>query len=369
MGTDRPVGLGIVGCGVISQAYLAALRSFPGIALRAVADRRPDAAAARAAEFGVPAVSPAELFADRDIELVLNLTTPRAHVEVGLAALAAGKHVYSEKPLALSLGEARQLLLAARAKGRRLGCAPDTFLGGPQQTARALLDRGAIGEIVGGTAFLQLAGHERWHPDPGFSYAREGGGPVLDMGPYYVTALVHLLGPVARVMAMGRTVRAVRTVATGPRAGTRIPVACTTHVVGTLELVAGPLVQIALSFEVWGHRHPPLEIYGTKGSLAVPDPNGFAGTVELLEAGGEWRPVPLEHGFADGDLVGLGVADMARALRSGRPHRCDGALAFHVLEVLDALVRAAEGAGVVDITSRCARPAPLPPGLAHGQLD
>jgi predicted dehydrogenase len=363
--TDRPVGVGVVGCGVISKAYLQALRAFPDLALRAVADLRPDAAAARAAEFGVPALSPGELLADPGVELVLNLTTPEAHGAVGRAALAAGKHVYSEKPLA----EARRLLLDAKARGLRLGCAPDTFLAGPQQTARALIDRGAIGEIVGGTAFLQLAGHERWHPDPAFYYARDGGGPVLDMGPYYVTALVNLLGPVARVMAMGRTVRAARTVATDPHAGRRIPVGCTTHVVGVMELVAGPLVQIAMSFEVWGHRHPPLEIYGTRGSLAVPDPNRFDGVVELLDADGAWQPVSAEHGYAEGDLRGLGVADMARALRVGRPHRCDGELAFHVLEVLEALHRAAEGADVVDITSRCPRPAPLPPGLAHGQLD
>lgn len=369
MSTDRPVGIGVVGCGVISKAYLAALRAFPDLALRAVADLRPDAAAARAAEFGVPALSPGELLADPGVELVLNLTPPKAHGEVGLAALAAGKHVYSEKPLAVSVAEARRLLLAAKARSLRLGCAPDTFLAGPQQTARALVDRGAIGEIVGATAFLQGPGPERWHPDPGFYYAREGGGPVLDMGPYYVTTLVNLLGPVARVMAMGRTVRTARTVATGPHVGRRIPVGCTTHVAGVMELVAGPVVQVAMSFEVWGHRHPPLEIYGTRGSLAVPDPNRFDGSVELLEADGAWQPVSVEHGYAEGDLRGLGVADMARALRAGRPHRCDGELAFHVLEVLEALNRAAEGAAVVDITSRCPRPASLPPGLAHGQLD
>lgn len=369
MSSDRPVGIGVVGCGVISEAYLQALRASPDLALRAVADLRPELAAARAVEFGVAALSPDELLANPGVELVVNLTPPKAHVEVGLAALAAGKHVYSEKPLAVTVAAARRLLLDAKARGLRLGCAPDTFLAGPQQTARALVDRGAIGEIVGGTAFLQLAGHERWHPEPDFYYAREGGGPVLDMGPYYVTALVNMLGPVARIMAMGRTVRAARTVATGPRAGTRIPVGCTTHVVGVMELVAGPLVQIAMSFEVWGHRHPPLEIYGTGGSLAVPDPNRFDGAVELLEAGGAWQAVPLEHGYAEGNLRGLGVADMARALRAGRPHRCDGELAFHVLEVLEALNRAAEGADLVDITSRCARPSPLPRGLAHGQLD
>lgn len=369
MSADRPVGIGIIGCGVISGAYLGAARQFPVLEVRAVADLDAAAAAARAQEFGVRALPVGRLLEDPTIELVVNLTTPQAHVEVGLAALAAGKHVYSEKPLAVTLAEARRLVLAARAARLRLGCAPDTFLGGAHQTARALLDRGAIGEIVGGTAFLQLAGHERWHPSPAFYYAREGGGPVLDMAPYYLTALVNLLGPVARVMAMGRTVRAPRTIATGPRAGTAVPVACTTHVAGTIELVAGPVVQIAMSFEVWGHRHTPLELYGTRGSMLVPDPNRFDGTVELLEPGGSWTAAPLTHGYADGNYRSLGVADMAQALRRGRPHRADGELAFHVLEVMEGLVRAAEGAGMVDITSRCARPAPMPPGLATGQLD
>ena len=366
--SDRPAGVGIIGCGVISGAYLKAAAGFPQIEIRALADREPAAAAARGQEFGIAAMSVDALLARDDIEIVLNLTIPKAHVAVGRAALAAGKHVYLEKPLGVSCAEARTLLDEALARGLRVGCAPDTFLGGGHQSARHLVDQGAIGAVVGGTAFLMLAGHERWHPNPDFYYAREGGGPMLDMGPYYITDLVNLLGPVVEVAAFGRIGRSPRVIATGVRAGSELPVECTTHIAGVMAFASGPVVQIATSFEVWAHKHAPIELYGTAGSLAVPDPNRFGGTVELCPAEGAWQAMPGSHGYGDGNYRSLGLADMAAALREGRPHRASGELAYHVLEVMEALVRASEGAGVVALASWAERPAPLAPGLTAGTL-
>jgi predicted dehydrogenase len=365
---EQAVGVGIIGCGVISGAYLKAAQLFPQIAIKALADMVPAAAEARSREFGVPAMPVEALLASPDVEIVLNLTIPKAHAAVSLQALAAGKHVYLEKPLCVRCAEARPLLEAAGKRGLRIGCAPDTFLGGSHQTARRLLDEGAIGEPVAGTAILLLAGHERWHPSPDFYYAREGGGPMLDMGPYYITDLVNLLGPVAEVTAFGRIGRNPRRIAKGPRAGQQVPVECTTHVAGVMRFVGGAVVQIATSFEVWAHRHTPIELYGTTGSMLVPDPNRFDGEVHLFPAEGEWRSVPLSHGYGDDNYRSIGLADMAAAIRAGRPHRASGELAFHVLEVMEALVRSAEGGGVIAIESRCERPAPLAPSLAVGEL-
>lgn len=360
-----PLGIGVIGCGVISEIYLKNAALFPQIEVRAVADLRPDAAAARARAFDVPAVTPEDLLARDDIDIVLNLTIPAAHAEVGLAALAAGKHVYSEKPIASGLAEARALAEAAEAARLRLGCAPDTFLGGAHQTARALVDAGRIGTPCAGTAVLMLPGHERWHPDPDFYY-QPGGGPLLDMGPYYVTAMVNLLGPVARVSALASRGRDTRTIAKGPRAGQSVPVEVATHVAGVMEFATGALVQIATSFEVRAHRHTPLELYGPGGSLLIPDPNRFDGTVELFEEG--WTPQPTRHAHGDGNYRGLGLADMAAAIVEGRPHRANGALALHVLEVMEALLASAEEGRAVAVRSTCQRPAPLAPGGATGQI-
>jgi predicted dehydrogenase len=365
---ETVAGVGIIGCGVISAAYLKAARLFPQIEVRALADLDLKHAQARSAEFGPPACTVPALLADPAVDMVLNLTTPAAHVPVALEAVTAGKHVYGEKPLAISTKEARRLLAAAEGAGVRIGCAPDTFLGGGHQTARRLLDDGAIGKPVGGTAFLLVAGHERWHPNPDFYYLREGGGPMFDMGPYYLTDLVQLLGPVSKVVAFGTVGRAPRVIAKGPRAGTSIPVECTTHVAGLLQFEAGPVVQIATSFEVWGHKHTPIEIYGTEGSLAVPDPNRFGGVVELCQAEGAWQAMPLTHGYADDNYRILGLVDMAVAIAQRRPHRASGELAYHVLEVMEALVDSSEGRGSISIESRCAQPEPMAAKLNTGEL-
>ncbi|HZZ61971.1 MAG TPA: Gfo/Idh/MocA family oxidoreductase [Roseiarcus sp.] len=364
----KRVGVGVIGCGAISSAYLTAARKFPILEIIALADANPEAAEARAAEFGPPARPVDALLADPSVEVVLNLTVPRAHVEVGLRAIAAGKHVYSEKPIGVSVAEARRLVEAAEAKRLRLGCAPDTFLGGAHQTARQCVDEGLIGRPIGGTAFFMCPGHERWHPNPGFYYLA-GGGPMLDMGPYYVTDLVNLLGPVASVSGVATRPRAERVVASKPLQGTRVPVEVATHVAGTLLFANGAAVTMTMSFDVPRHKHVPIELYGERGSLIVPDPNYFGGRIELATADEDWREIPTRHAYADGNYRILGAADMALAILSGRPHRASGALALHALEVMEAFQASSDSGRAVSVSTRPERPAPLPASLAVGELD
>jgi len=371
----RRLGIGLIGTGNISSAYLKAILGrdgmpgFPMLEVRGLADMRPEVAAARAAEFGLTAMSIEALLADPTIALVINLTIPRAHVDVGLRCLAAGKHVYSEKPLGISFAEGRKLADAAAAAGLRIGSAPDTFLGGAHQTARAVLDSGVLGPIVGGTAFFLAPGHESWHPDPAFYYDI-GGGPVLDMAPYYITDLVNLLGPVARVSAMASRLRQQRPITSEPRRGEIMPVRVDTHVAGTLGFANGAIVQVGMSFDVAGHKHVPLEIYGTEQTLIVPDPNFFGGAVEVKKKGREepFVPVPVSAPYADGNYRSLGVADMALAILDDRPHRANGALALHVLEVMEAFETAAREARTVAIATPVERPAPLADSLTAGRL-
>ncbi len=282
--------LGIIGCGNISNAYIDGCRQFDHLRVVAVADIAPEAAQAKAAEHDLACAGSVEaLLADPDIDLVINLTTPAAHAAVSLAVLAGGKHVYSEKPLAVERADGRAILAAAAARGLRVGGAPDTFLGGSLHTCRKLIDDGAIGQPVAATAFMLGHGPEDWHPNPGFYY-KKGAGPLFDMGPYYLTALVHLLGPVERVAALARITFAERTATSEARYGEKLPVEVPTHVAGTLAMAAGPLVTMITSFDVWGHTLPRIEIYGSEGSLSVPDPNYFGGPVRLLPAGSkEWQ--------------------------------------------------------------------------------
>lgn len=364
---DR-IGIGLIGTGNISSQYLKAASSFPILEVRAVSDMNPEAAKARGAEFGVPAKSVADLLADPAIDIVINLTVPGAHVPVSLQAVAAGKHVYSEKPFGISVAEARTLVDAAKAKGVRIGSAPDTFLGGAHQTSRKLIDEGAIGRPVAATAFFGCPGHERWHPSPAFYYLA-GGGPILDMGPYYVTDIVNLLGPVRRVSAIATRPREERVIGSEPLKGTRIPVEVATHVAGTMETVGGAVVTLVMSFDMPKHRHSPIEVYGTEGTMLVPDPNFFDGQIEIAKTGEEWQPVPTEHGHAEHNLRIMGVADMATAIRSGRPHRANGDLAFHVLEVMEAFQRSSDAGTHIDMTTRPERPAMMPVHLKTGEFD
>ncbi len=361
------VGIGIIGCGNISGAYLKAMAAFPILDIRGVADLDRSLAEAKAAEFDVAAKSVDALLADPKVEIIVNLTVPKAHVTVGLQALDAGKHTYSEKPLGINFAEGKKLAEAARSKNLRIGAAPDTFLGGGHQTARALIDKGVIGQSVGGTAVFMCPGHERWHPNPAFYY-EVGGGPMLDMGPYYITDLVNLFGPVAKVAGFAVAPRSERVITSEPRNGERIPVQVPTHVAGIMAFANGAVVQISMSFDVAGHKHVPIEIYGTEGTLIVPDPNNFGGEVQLLKKGGNFEPQEATAPYADGNYRSLGVADLAHAIRSNRPHRADGSLALHVLEVMEAFHTASENGSVVTITTKTERPAPLSDSLIDGRL-
>ena len=373
--TNRRLGVGFIGTGNISSAYLRAMlghetmAGFPVLDIRGLADMRPEAAQARAAEFGLKAMSIDEMLASSDIQLVVNLTIPRAHVDVGLKCLAAGKHVYSEKPLGITYAEGRKLLDAANRAGLRIGSAPDTFLGGSHQQARAVVDSGVLGQLVGGTGFFQCPGHEAWHPDPAFYYDI-GGGPVLDMGPYYITDLVNLLGPVARVSAMGSRLRHQRPVLSEPKKGQVMDVRVDTHATASLGFANGAIVQVGLSFDVPAHRHVPLELYGTEASLIVPDPNFFGGDVEIRKRGKdeEWTRVEVTQPYADGNYRSLGVADMAQGILDNRPHRANGDLALHVLEVMEAFAIASVEGRTVDIKTPVQRPEPLATSLRNGSI-
>jgi predicted dehydrogenase len=363
----KKVGVGVIGCGVISGAYLKAAQGFPILDIRGLADIVPAAAEARAKEFGLKPIGIDELLADPQIEIVLNLTVPKAHVEVGLKALDAGKHVYAEKPLAVAFKEGKKLVDRAAKKGLRVGSAPDTFLGGSHQTCRKLIDAGKIGEPVGGTAYFMCPGHERWHPAPDFYY-QVGGGPILDMAPYYLTDLVNLLGPVACVAAMTSMPKKTRTITSKPRRGQTIPVEVATHAAGTLQFVSGALVQVSMSFDVPAHRHLPIEIYGSKGTLVVPDPNWFGGEVEFAAEKDKWVKLKTEVPYADANYRSIGLADMAHAIRSNRPHRASGELALHVLEVMEAFGRSSDSGKAVSIATRPERPAPISESLVRRKL-
>jgi predicted dehydrogenase len=349
--------IGIVGVGNVSLQYLDTLPRLDGVRVTAVADL----VAGRAAEVAtgdMRATTMDGLYTAGDVDLVLNLTVPQAHADVALAAIAGGKHVYNEKPLALTTADGRRVLDAAAARGVRVGCAPDTVLGTGLQTARHHLDAGAIGTPVAATAFMVSAGPERWHPAPEFFY-RTGGGPLLDMGPYYLTALVTLLGPVRRVAGMAATPRATRTIGSGPLRGTEFPVQVPTHVTGTLEHASGAVSTLLMSFDVQAATLPRIEVYGTGGSLSVPDPNGFGGPVRLFQVDSpEWTETPDAAGYAAAGR-GCGIADLAYALADGTPHRASGELALHVLDVMESLLRAAAGGRTEPVTTDCARPDPV----------
>ncbi len=370
-GGDRAkIGIGVVGCGKISDVYLRnAISTFEILDVVACADLDLERARAKAAQFGVPrACGVEDLLADPAVEVVVDLTIPAAHAAVNLAAIAAGKSVHSEKPLATDRADAGRTLEMARAAGARVGCAPDTFLGGGLQTCRGLIDSGAIGEPVAATAFMLGHGPEGWHPDPEFFY-QPGAGPLFDMGPYYLTALIALLGPIRRVGGMARISFPERTIGSEPKRGQTIDVNTPTHVASTLEFAGGPIATMITSFDVWSHGLPRIEIYGSEGSLSVPDPNTFRGPVRLRRAGEtEWTEVSLTHGYTENNR-GIGVADLAHALRSGRPPRASGELAYHVLDTMQAILDSAREGRHIELASTCDRPAPLPRDLPPGRLD
>jgi predicted dehydrogenase len=353
-----PLRVGVVGIGQISRAYLTMLDRLPQVQVTLLTDLIP--ARAEAGLRHAPsarAVSVTELLESGDVDLVLNLTIPAAHAEVALAALGAGKHVYGEKPLALSLAQGREAL--ARAGDLRVGCAPDTVLGTGTQTARQAIADGLIGTPVAANAVFTTAGHEFWHPDPEFYY-QPGGGPLFDMGPYYLSALIHMLGPVQRVTGASSRIRPTRVIGSGPRAGTRFDVEVDTHVAGVLEHSGGVLTTITTSFDVVASNQPRIEIHGTEGSLASPDPNIFGGQVLVWPLGGnEWSPIPTSAGYEQASR-GTGVADLAESLAANRPHRASSELALHVLDVMQSLLESAQAGKVLPVTTSCPVPDLVP---------
>jgi predicted dehydrogenase len=353
--------VGVIGCGNISGIYLANLsKMFGNVEVAAVADLLPERAKARAAEHGIArACSVEELLADPGIEVVLNLTVPLAHAEVTLEAIAAGKHVYTEKPLAVSLRDGERILTLARKKGVRVGAAPDTFLGSGIQTCIRLLNDGAIGVPVAAAAFMTCHGHEGWHPDPAFYYA-QGGGPVFDMGPYYFTALVALLGPAQRVCGSVKRTFAHRTVGSGPKEGELIDVQVPTHAAGTIDFAVGAVATFVMSFDVWHAELPRIEIYGSEGSLSVPDPNTFGGPVRIRgSTDAEWRDVPVPQTYAENSR-GLGLSEMVDAMREDRPHRASGAMGLHVLDIMHAVHEASSAERYATLRFPVDRPEPFP---------
>jgi predicted dehydrogenase len=357
--SEQPVGVGVIGAGFIADIYLKNLTTmFGNVRVVGVADLVPERARARADTYGVAPLTVDELLQRPEIGIVVNLTIPQAHAEVAFAAVRAGKAIYNEKPLTMERADSDQLLAEAAQRGVLVGCAPDTFLGGGLQTARQVLDDGIIGEPVAFQGTMITRGHELWHPNPDFYY-QAGVGPMFDMGPYYVTAIAALLGPVGGVTSLARATFPERTIASQPRYGEKIAVQTPTHIVASLELASGVIGSLTQTFDLWDTTHSELVVYGTKGTLRLPDPNTFGGPISLLRAGADtWEELPITHGYTENSR-GLGVSDLASALRNGTTTRASGDLARHVLDVMHASLESAAQGHRVAITTRAERPAPL----------
>lgn len=369
------LGVGIIGCGNISTSYLRLAPLFRGFEVRAVADLNMDAAQARADEFGINALSVEELLASDGIDIIVNLTIPDAHFAVTKRILEAGKHAYSEKPVVLSLEEGETLRALAKEKGLRIGSAPDTFMGGSHQMARAMIDEGAVGSIVAGTCHVMSHGMESWHPNPDFFFL-PGAGPMLDIGPYYITNLLQLLGPVRRVAALTSAPDKERTITSQPRAGETVPVETPTNIHALLEFEQGATITISTSWDVWAHRHGHMELYGQKGTLFLPDPNFFGGLLEKAGKDGVIAPVDMwDHPFGRSNqdmdtnpranYRTAGLSDMALSIQKGCSHRCSFEMALHAIEVMTSAIKSGETGTFIDLRTRCERPTPLTPNAAR----
>ncbi|MEV0555163.1 Gfo/Idh/MocA family oxidoreductase [Streptomyces sp. NPDC050597] len=360
-----PVGVAVIGAGVISKEYLDNLTVFPDLKVHAVTDLLPEVAKVRAREYGITEHGTPELALDHpDVEIIVNLTTPAAHVEIATAAVRAGKHVWSEKPFSLDRESGLRLLKEADDTGLRLGCAPDTLLGAGLQTARRIIERGDIGVPLTAQTIFQTPGPESWHPNPAFLFQR-GAGPLFDMGPYYLTALVQTFGSVRRVSAIGSMAKATRTIGSGPRAGQEFEVEVPTHVSALIQFVSGGSANSIFSFETPHIRAGFVEITGTEATLSLPDPNTFDGELKIWgTADPEWTTVETT-GPANGR--GLGVLDMARSLRSGEPHRATGQLAHHVLDTMVSVSEAIDTGSFIDVASSAPASGPLPEDWSPGE--
>lgn len=358
-------GVGIIGCGSISTTYFEVAPLFRGFEIRACADIVPEVARKAAEKYGVGARTVDELLASDDIAIVVNLTIPEAHYAVTMQALEAGKHVYSEKPLTLSVDDGKAVAKLAGERNLRVGCTPDTFLGGAHQLARKTLDDGAIGKVVAGAAFVLSHGMEHWHPNPDFFF-QPGGGPMLDLGPYYIGNLINLVGPVRRVAALTSAATPTRTITSEPRNGEEIPVDTPTNIQALLEFENGATVTLLTSWDVWAHNLPFMELYGLEGTLFVPDPNFFGGTVRM--AGRDREAVTVEGGDHPFSVVNrggqanyrtVGLADMAVALAEGRDHRCSLERTLHAVDIMLSVLESGETGEFVTLTTTCTRPEPL----------
>ena len=362
--------IGIVGCGSVSMAYLRNAPIFRAVEITACADIDPGAAVRRAAEFGLRAMEVDALISDPNIELVLNLTVPTSHFDISVRALAAGKHLFTEKPLAINVDDGRTLVSTAASRDLALGSAPDTFLGAAGRFARRLMEEGRIGTPVTGTAFMMGRGMEHWHPDPSFYY-QPGAGPVMDMGPYYLTMMVNLLGPVRQVQAVAASGQPERLItAAGPRYGTSFKVGTPTSVLSLLEFANGVAVIFGASWDVFRHSNHPIELHGTRGSLRLPDPDNFGGIVAISDGGADWEETDtstLLYGAANWPVGApdranyrmLGLADLAGGIIEGRAPRASGDLALHVLEVMEAILQAGETGKAQIVHGTIAQPSEL----------
>jgi len=366
----KPVKVGLIGCGAISGAYLGISKSFPIVEIAACADLNVEAAKNASDKFSIPRVlSVDEIIDDPSIEIILNLTIPKAHVPVSLRAVDAGKHVYLEKPLGVNRAEGQQLIDVAKKKGVKIGCAPDTFMGAGIQTARKLLDEGAIGKPVAFTAFMMCPGHEHWHPNPAFYY-EVGGGPMMDMGPYYLTALLNFFGPIKRITGAGSIAIPERTITSQPKSGKKIKVETPDHICGTIEFQNGVVGTIITSFATrfaqYDHKQP-ITIFGADGTMKVPDPNGFDGPVHVRRID-DSDFIEVAHTFMKGYGRSVGLADMAFALRQNRPFRADGDQAMAVLDAMQAFLDSAAQGKAIAPTVAYQRPQAMRGGLPFGEL-
>jgi len=359
------VKVGVIGCGMISEIYMKnCMERFGNVEIVACADIITEAAEKRAGQFGIKAATVKEMLADPAIEIILNLTVPDEHAKVSMQALKAGKNVYSEKPLTTNIEEGEALVSYAKEHGLLLGCAPDTFMGGGIQTCRMLLDNDSIGRPFAAQAFMFSRGPESFHPNPFFLY-KEGAGPLFDWGPYYITTLVALLGQVKRVVGLGKITYPERTILSekSPHYGEKISVEAPTYVAGILEFVNGVVVNLTVSFDMqfpyWESGLPFIQIYGTKGVLNVPDTNKFEGPVSVRKGTEEPVEVLLSHGFTE-NCRGMGLSDMANALRTGETHRANGSVALHVAEVILGILESAKTGSFYEIKNICSRPDALP---------
>jgi predicted dehydrogenase len=375
---SKVLGVGVIGCGNISAAYFGLAPLFKGLEIRACADVNMKAARARAKEFKIKAQSVGNLLKNPDIDVVVNLTVPAAHYPVSMKALRAGKHVYSEKPLVLSLKEGLALKKLADEKGLKVGCAPDTFLGGAHQQARKAIDDGKVGKITSGTAHVMNFGMEHWHPNPDFFYL-PGGGPILDLGPYYVANLINLIGPVKRVVALATMPQKSRKIVSEPRKGQEVPVKTPTNIHALLEFANGATVTLSASWDVFAHRHANMELYGSEGSLYVPDPNFFGGEVLATKRDGPAEPLEAwDHPFGIPNQVHpqgavanyrtAGLADMAVGILEGRDYRCSLDRTLHGIEIMTGILKSGETGKFVDMKTTCTRPAALGPKEAKALL-